>query len=254
MKIPHAIEQMRSWHITTEQVNKLEELWKTNADATLEDLEGKAGTGLGDDPQPVALRYDDAYQRQHVFTPLVKGRGVVRAEMSSASSAVEGADNRVDHIGTRMTSECSALEMTPIHVDPVGANIAGASPPLEVGRRCMNEVGSVVACASPELQRANGRANAVEAKVDFDSSTLEAASNKVGGAGAKPDIVYSALEMTTTNVDVVGAEVASSRVAGVAAGPEAVSQMGEVLLSRFDRWLLLELFRVYRDTVSRGML
>jgi len=72
VKIPDAREQMRSWHITAAQVNKLEELWKTNPDATLEDLEGKTGPGLEDDPQPVMLRYEDAYQYQHVFAPLVK--------------------------------------------------------------------------------------------------------------------------------------------------------------------------------------
>ncbi|CAE7690500.1 UPF1, partial [Symbiodinium pilosum] len=72
VKIPDAKEQMRSWNITAAQVNKLEEMWKTNPDATLEDLEGKAGPGSEDDPQPVMLRYEDAYQYQHVFAPLVK--------------------------------------------------------------------------------------------------------------------------------------------------------------------------------------
>mmetsp|Transcript_159156 Transcript_159156/g.510484 ORF Transcript_159156/g.510484 Transcript_159156/m.510484 type:complete len:1087 (+) Transcript_159156:58-3318(+) len=72
VKVPEPREQMRSWHITAAQVNKLEELWKSNGEATLEDLEGKAGPGLEDDPQPVMLRYEDAYQYQHVFAPLVK--------------------------------------------------------------------------------------------------------------------------------------------------------------------------------------
>lgn len=73
VKVPDTKDQMRAWPITAAQVNKLEELWKTNADATLEDLEGnKVGPGLDDDPQPVMLRYEDAYQYQHVFAPLVK--------------------------------------------------------------------------------------------------------------------------------------------------------------------------------------
>mmetsp|Transcript_33782 Transcript_33782/g.93340 ORF Transcript_33782/g.93340 Transcript_33782/m.93340 type:complete len:1076 (-) Transcript_33782:467-3694(-) len=72
VKVPDAKEQMRAWHITAAQVNKLEEMWKSNPDATLEDLEGKTGPGLEDDPQPVMLRYEDAYQYQHVFAPLVK--------------------------------------------------------------------------------------------------------------------------------------------------------------------------------------
>jgi len=72
VKVPEAKEQMRSWHITAAQVNKLEEMWKTNPEATLEDVDGKQGPGLEDDPQPVMLRYEDAYQYQHVFAPLVK--------------------------------------------------------------------------------------------------------------------------------------------------------------------------------------
>ncbi|KAE9445467.1 hypothetical protein C3L33_22635, partial [Rhododendron williamsianum] len=51
-------------------VNHLvEELWKTNPDATLEDLEKP---GVDDEPQPVALKYEDAYQYQNVFAPLIK--------------------------------------------------------------------------------------------------------------------------------------------------------------------------------------
>lgn len=37
----------------------MEELWKTNPDACLEDLEKP---GVDDEPQPVALKYEDAYQ------------------------------------------------------------------------------------------------------------------------------------------------------------------------------------------------
>ncbi|CAK9023360.1 Regulator of nonsense transcripts 1 homolog (ATP-dependent helicase UPF1) [Durusdinium trenchii] len=88
VKVPDAKEQMRSWNITAAQVNKLEEprsqytssttlqcgrrMWKSNPDATIEDLDGKSGPGMEDDPQPVMLRYEDAYQYQHVFAPLVK--------------------------------------------------------------------------------------------------------------------------------------------------------------------------------------
>jgi regulator of nonsense transcripts 1 len=37
----------------------VEELWKTNPDASLEDLEKP---GVDDEPQPVVLKYEDAYQ------------------------------------------------------------------------------------------------------------------------------------------------------------------------------------------------
>ena len=51
-------------------IGKLEELWKDNVNATVADLE--KGVGVDDDPAPVLLRYDDAYQYQNVFGPLVK--------------------------------------------------------------------------------------------------------------------------------------------------------------------------------------
>lgn len=37
----------------------MEELWKTNPDASFEDLEKP---GVDDEPQSVALKYEDAYQ------------------------------------------------------------------------------------------------------------------------------------------------------------------------------------------------
>jgi len=69
VKVPAEKEQLRARQITAQQINKLEELWKTNPDATLEDLEKP---GVDDEPQPVLLRYEDAYQYQNIFGPLVK--------------------------------------------------------------------------------------------------------------------------------------------------------------------------------------
>ncbi|XP_010274588.1 PREDICTED: regulator of nonsense transcripts 1 homolog isoform X2 [Nelumbo nucifera] len=69
VKIPSEQEQLRARQISAQQINKVEELWKTNPDATLEDLEKP---GVDDEPQPVALKYEDAYQYQNVFAPLVK--------------------------------------------------------------------------------------------------------------------------------------------------------------------------------------
>ena len=51
-------------------IAKLEEMWKENAAATIADLE--KGAGVDDEPAPVLLHYDDAYQYQNVFGPLVK--------------------------------------------------------------------------------------------------------------------------------------------------------------------------------------
>ncbi|XP_031482358.1 regulator of nonsense transcripts 1 homolog [Nymphaea colorata] len=69
VKVPSEQEQLRARQISAQQINKVEELWKTNPDASLEDLEKP---GVDDEPQPVALKYEDAYQYQNVFAPLVK--------------------------------------------------------------------------------------------------------------------------------------------------------------------------------------
>ncbi|XP_047323451.1 regulator of nonsense transcripts 1 homolog isoform X2 [Impatiens glandulifera] len=69
VKVPSEQEQLRARQISAQQINKIEELWKTNPDATLEDLEKP---GVDDEPQPVVLKYEDAYQYQNVFAPLIK--------------------------------------------------------------------------------------------------------------------------------------------------------------------------------------
>ncbi|PPR96553.1 hypothetical protein GOBAR_AA24106 [Gossypium barbadense] len=69
VKIPSEQEQLRARQISAQQINKVEELWKTNPDASFEDLEKP---GVDDEPQPVALKYEDAYQYQNVFAPLIK--------------------------------------------------------------------------------------------------------------------------------------------------------------------------------------
>jgi len=69
VKVPSDEEQARARQITAQQINKLEELWKTNPSASLEDLEKP---GVDNEPQPVLLKYEDAYQYQNIFGPLVK--------------------------------------------------------------------------------------------------------------------------------------------------------------------------------------
>ena len=53
VKVPSEQEQLRARQISPQQINKLEELWKDNPDATLEDLEKP---GVDEDPQQVLLR------------------------------------------------------------------------------------------------------------------------------------------------------------------------------------------------------
>ncbi|KAG8760807.1 hypothetical protein FRC14_001835 [Serendipita sp. 396] len=69
VKPPSETEQLRARQITYSQINKLEDLWRDNTNATLEDLEKP---GIDDEPQHVLLRYEDAYQYQNIFGPLVK--------------------------------------------------------------------------------------------------------------------------------------------------------------------------------------
>jgi hypothetical protein len=68
VKAPSENETLRARHITTEAVNRLEELWKSNPAASVDDL---AAPSADDEPDPVALRYADAYQYQAVFGPLL---------------------------------------------------------------------------------------------------------------------------------------------------------------------------------------
>lgn len=67
---PSDQEQLRARHLSPQIIAKLEEMWKENQNATIADLEKAAG--IDDEPNAVQLRYDDAYQYQNVFGPLVK--------------------------------------------------------------------------------------------------------------------------------------------------------------------------------------
>lgn len=69
VKIPTEQEQMRARQVTAATINKLEELWKENIEASIADLEKP---GIDKEPSQVQLRYDDGYQYQNIFGPLVK--------------------------------------------------------------------------------------------------------------------------------------------------------------------------------------
>ncbi|SJX60274.1 probable NAM7-nonsense-mediated mRNA decay protein [Sporisorium reilianum f. sp. reilianum] len=69
VKVPSEHEQLRARPVTLHQINRLEELWKDNASASLEDLDKP---GVEQEPNSVLLRYEDAYQYQNIFGPLVK--------------------------------------------------------------------------------------------------------------------------------------------------------------------------------------
>lgn len=69
VKIPTEQEQLRARQINAATINKLEELWKENVEASISDLEKP---GVDKEPSQVQLRYDDGYQYQNIFGPLVK--------------------------------------------------------------------------------------------------------------------------------------------------------------------------------------
>lgn len=82
-------EQLRARHLSPQMIAKLEEMWKDNQSATVSDLE--KGGGVDDEPAPVLLRYDDAYQYQNVFGPLVK----IEADYDKKLKESQSQDNLV---------------------------------------------------------------------------------------------------------------------------------------------------------------
>ncbi|RHY41986.1 hypothetical protein DYB34_011739 [Aphanomyces astaci] len=66
VKVPTEHEQLRTRQITSSQIAKLEE---DHPQATLEDLDRP---GVDDEPNSVQEHYDDGYQYQNIFGPLVK--------------------------------------------------------------------------------------------------------------------------------------------------------------------------------------
>ncbi|KAG2435081.1 hypothetical protein HXX76_007168 [Chlamydomonas incerta] len=72
VKQPTEPELLRARHLKLDQINKLEEMWKTKPAAGVDDLDENAvaeGDGVA---QPVTLKYEDSAQYQAVFEPLVK--------------------------------------------------------------------------------------------------------------------------------------------------------------------------------------
>ena len=70
LKIPSEKEQMRARQVTAAQIRKLEDIWRENPDVTMEDI--KHGEQQDDGPNPVQGKYEDAYEYQNIFGPLVK--------------------------------------------------------------------------------------------------------------------------------------------------------------------------------------
>lgn len=69
VKVPTEQDQMRARQISASQINKLEDIWKENNEATFQDLEKP---GVDTEPAQVLLRYEDGFQYQKIFGPLVR--------------------------------------------------------------------------------------------------------------------------------------------------------------------------------------
>ncbi|KAJ1551894.1 ATP-dependent helicase NAM7, partial [Cladochytrium tenue] len=68
--IPSDAEVSRARRVNGSSINAIEELWKENGNAKFEDLENRE-RNEDEDANPVLLRYEDAYQYQNIFGPLV---------------------------------------------------------------------------------------------------------------------------------------------------------------------------------------
>lgn len=68
VKVPTEKEQLRARQITTAQINKLEDLWRSDPNATINDLERPGNNEIA---QQTLLSYKDGYEYQNILAPLV---------------------------------------------------------------------------------------------------------------------------------------------------------------------------------------
>jgi len=69
VKSPNEQDVTRSRQISNTLILKIEELWKVTPDASFEDLDKP---GVDEEPQHVLLRYEDGYQYESIFRPLIR--------------------------------------------------------------------------------------------------------------------------------------------------------------------------------------
>ena len=107
VKIPEDKEELRARQITTAQITQLEELWKTNPEADLADLKNSEGDP-DENPDEVLLRYEDGYQFQNIFGPLVK----LEADRDRASKEAVRFDNLSLRFSVSETTNRTLAEIT----------------------------------------------------------------------------------------------------------------------------------------------
>ncbi|KKA29397.1 hypothetical protein TD95_003859 [Thielaviopsis punctulata] len=82
--VPSEDEKVRSRHITSEQMAKLEALWNINPNSSIADLENPDVDE--DEPLPVLLSYEGSYHYNSVFGPLVTMESEYDKELKEAQS------------------------------------------------------------------------------------------------------------------------------------------------------------------------
>jgi regulator of nonsense transcripts 1 len=85
VKPPTEHENFCSREMSAQTLTKLEEVWKTNPKATLQDLEKPE---LNDEPEPVLVHYDDAFHYQNIFGPLVQIEADYDTQMKESQGAI----------------------------------------------------------------------------------------------------------------------------------------------------------------------
>ena len=95
VKVPEDAEILRARQVRPLQVQKLEELWKTNPEAALEDVDKQ---DMNEELDPVALRFDDGYKYQNCFAPLI----MIEAEYDRMQRESQTKDDVSRALGRRL--------------------------------------------------------------------------------------------------------------------------------------------------------
>lgn len=82
---PTDAEQLRARHLSPPMIARLEELWKDTPSATIMTLVVD-GSKMEDEPDPVLPKYEDAYQYQNIFGPLIKMESDYDRKLKEAQS------------------------------------------------------------------------------------------------------------------------------------------------------------------------
>ena len=106
VKVPAESEQLRARQITAAQINKLEELWKDDIEADFLDLE-KQNPDV--EVVHVLLRYEDGYQYQNIFGPLVK----LEADSDKKAQGIADTGQRRDTLGLGPQQKANCLFSSP---------------------------------------------------------------------------------------------------------------------------------------------